>query len=331
MSWIDSLLEFTGFKEPDRSQEAQTTVRTSGTTVPDYLDEFAREQIQLVDQLSQQAYRPPSVSGVSPFTPGQVGALGRAEEYYGAPGGTEAGIAASGALQNLTGLAGQRITDPGALTPFMNPYLDALGGEIDRAAQQAQIAADARAMGSQGYSAFGGNRRGIVEGQIADSVIRQKADLQRQAFDRAVPNYFKDLAARGVAAESALGGATNLAALTGRELGAGLTYGGAQQAQNQAQLSDLLRTEKAEINWPFQMADVRQGALANLPYGKTVTEATDVFGGPGGYTPMTGLGNIASIASGIGNFFATPSGTGAQSPAQGWGNLWDTAKGWMTG
>ena len=55
MSWIDSLLEFTGFKEPDRSQEAQTTVRTSGTEIPSYLEDFSREQLELVDKLSQQA------------------------------------------------------------------------------------------------------------------------------------------------------------------------------------------------------------------------------------------------------------------------------------
>jgi len=325
----DDFMEDLGFKEPDRSGEVQTsTVTSKGTTIPEYLETFSKEQLDLIDRLSKSEYRDPSVSGIAGFTDDQRAALDAASDYYGAEGGTDAYKAASGALSDLSGLSGQRITDEGALTPFMNQYLDPMREEIDRAYEQAQIKADAGAMGPGGYSAFGNTRRGLVQSNLLGEGMRQKGLLQADAFNKAVSNYYKDMAARGTAAGATMTGAKDVQNIKGKDFGGQFLFGGYEQAMNQAELDEKLAREKAERDWGFKMADFRQGGLTNLPYGTTVTQTSDVFGGPGGNTFMSGLGGLGTVASGIGSFFATPAGTG-QSPAQGWGNLWDSAKGWF--
>jgi len=331
MGWLRDFTDAIGFTEPDQSDEVvQSTVTTSGTSIPDYLETFSKEQLELIDTLSTTPYKPPSITGedaIAGFTTEQEAALKAAKDYYGKEGGTEAYKAASGALSNLTALADQRITDTGALTPFMNQYLDPMREEIDRAYQQSQMEADAKAMGPGGYSAFGSNRRGIVEGELRGDAIRQKADLQRQAFDRAVANYQKDAALRGQAATSAMEGAGSLQSLIGKDLGGQFMFGGYQQAMDQAIIDQKLAEEKDKRDWGFKMADFRQGGLTNIPYGTTVTNSADVYGSPGGNTFMTGLGNVGGVVGGIGEFFATPK-TG-ESAASGWSNFMKSAKSWF--
>ena len=322
MSIIDDFLETLGFKEPDRSGEViNQTITTTGEKIPQYIEDFSKDQLELIDRLSLADYQAPSETGVAALDPEQIAALTAAKDYYGTEGGTEAYKAASGALSDLTDLSGQRITDEGALPPFMNQYLDPLRDEIDRATQISQLEAAAKATGPGGYSAFGGNRRGLVEGSIAGEGIRAKADLQRQAFDRAVGNYYKDMAARGTAADAAMGGAGDLQSIVGKDIGGQFLYGGYQQAHDQAKIDERLAREKEKRDWAYKMADFRQGGLSGIPYGKISTVTADTYGGAGGNTFMTGLSNLGGIASGIGNFFATPSG-GGTSPASGWSNLY---------
>lgn len=323
MSYIDDFLEMLGFKEPDRSGEViNQTITTTGEKIPQYLEDFSKDQLELIDRLSLADYQAPSETGVAALDPEQIAALKTAKDYYGAEGGTEAYKAASGALSNLSALSDQRMTDEGALTPFMNQFLDPMREEIDRATQISQIEAASKATGSGGYSAFGGNRRGLVEGSIAGEGIRAKAGLQAKAFDRAVENYRKDQAMRGVAAGAAMEGAGNLQSLVGKDIGGQFLTGGYQQAHDQAKIDERLTREKEKRDWAYKMADFRQGGLSGIPYGKMSTTTADTYGGAGGNTFMTGIGNLGSVASGIGNFYATPSG-GGQSPATGWSNLWD--------
>ena len=327
MGWLRDFTDAIGFTEPDRSDEVvKSTVTTSGTSIPDYLENFSKEQLELIDTLSKTPYKPPSLTGdaaIAGFTDEQQAAMDAAATYYGTEGGTEAYQAASGALSTLSDLADASITDEGALTPFMNQYLDPMRGEIDRAYQQSQMEADAKAMGPGGYSAFGSNRRGIVEGELRGDAIRQKADLQRQAFDRAVTNYQKDAALRGQAASSAMTGAGALQSLMGKDLGGQFMFGGYQQAMDQAKIDQQLAEERDQRDYGFKMADFRQGGLTNLPYGTTVTNSADIYGSPGGTSFMTGLGNVGGVIGGIGEFFATPSSgnTPGGSPASGWSNF----------
>ncbi len=314
MGWLSDAWDWiTGEDDED-----QKTVVSSSTDIPDYLKTFTEEQIDLIDQLSKKDFEYPSKEAVVDFTPEQQAALTAAQDYYGAEGGTDAYKAAAGALTNLGDLAGQRITDAGALDPFMNQYLDPMRAEIDRSYGEAQIAADASALGA---GAFGGNRRGIVEAELRGDAMRQKADLQRQAFDRAVDNYYKDMKERGRLGQVAMMGAGNLQNIKGKDLGAQFTYGGYDQAMEQAKRDAELRREQDARDWAFKMADFRQGAFSNLPYGQTVTRTGTYDEGGGGF--LQGLGNIGGVASGIGNFFATPSGGGG-SPASGWSNMWNS-------
>jgi len=332
MGILTDITDFLGFTDSDEGQPSSTTTVVKGETIPEYLENFTKEQLELIDEISKQPYQAPSISGIADFDPEQKAALDAAKDYYGAEGGTEAYKAASGALENLTALADQRITDEGALDPFMNIYLDPMREEIDRAYEQSQMKADAAALGPGGYSAFGGDRRGIVEAELRGDAMRQKADLQRQAFDRAVGNYYKDMAARGTGASAAMSGAGSLQNLVGKDLGGQFMFGGYNQAMEQAKIDEILAREKAERDWPFKIADFRQSGLTNIPYGSTVTQTTDA------YTPsdagfMTGLGNIGSVASGIGSFFTPTAVTGGgstPSPASGWSNLWKNVKSFVT-
>ena len=323
MGWIQDFTDMLGFTQPDRSGEVvNQTITTSGTDIPEYLEKFSKEQLELIDRLSQSDYRPASLTGadaIAGFTSEQQAAMDAARDYYGAEGGTEAYQAASGALSNLSGLADQRITDEGALTPFMNQYLDPMREEIDRATQKSLMDEAAKSMTPGGYSAFGGNRRGLVEGSIYGDAIRQKAGLKKDAFDKAVTNYYRDMAIRGQAADSAMRGAGSLQNLVGKDHAGQFAFGGYQQAMDQAIIDQKLAEEKAERDWGFKMADFRQGGLTNLPYGTTVTQTQDTYGSPGGTSFMTGLGNVGGVIGGIGEFFAEPAKGG--SPASGWSNL----------
>ena len=330
MGWLRDFTDAIGFTQPDRSDEViQQTVTSTGTEIPEYLETFSKEQLELIDTLSKTPYKPPSITGadaIAGFTDEQQAALDAAATYYGTEGGTEAYKAASGALSNLSALADQRMTDEGALTPFMNQYLDPMREEIDRAYQQSQMEADAKAMGPSGYSAFGSNRRGIVEGELRGDAIRQNADLQRQAFDRAVTNSQRDAALRGQAASSAMEGAGSLQSLIGKDLGGQFMFGGYQQAMDQALIDQQLAEERDKRDYGFKMADFRQGGLTNIPYGTTVTRSADVYGSPGGTSLMTGLGNGGGVIGGIGEFFAEPASGKGGSPASGWSNFMKSAK-----
>ena len=320
MGYLSDITDFLGFTDSDEGQPSSTTTVVKGESIPQYLQDFSEEQLDLIDKISKQPYEPPSISGIADFDPEQIAAMDAAKDYYGAEGGTEAYKAASGALGNLTGLADQRITDEGALDPFMNMYLDPMRDEIDRAYEVSQNKADAAAVSS---GAFGGSRRGVVEAELLGNSMRQKANLQKEAFDTAVNNYYKDMAVRGQAAGSAMTGAGNLQNLVGKDLGGQFMFGGYGQAMDQAKINEILQREKDKRDNPFKMADFRQSGLTNIPYGSTVTQTTDA------YTPsdagfMTGLGNIGSVASGIGSFFtptAVAGGGTTPAPSTGWSNL----------
>ena len=320
MGYLSDITDFLGFTDSDEGQPSSTTTVVKGESIPQYLQDFSEEQLDLIDKISKQPYEAPSISGIAGFDPEQIAAMDAAKDYYGAEGGTEAYKAASGALGNLTGLADQRITDEGALDPFMNMYLDPMRDEIDRAYEISQNKADAAAAAS---GAFGGSRRGVVEAELLGNSMRQKANLQKEAFDTAVNNYYKDMAVRGQAAGSAMTGAGNLQNLVGKDLGGQFMFGGYGQAMEQAKINEILQREKDKRDNPFKMADFRQSGLTNIPYGSTVTQTTDA------YTPsdagfMTGLGNIGSVASGIGSFFtptAVAGGGTTPAPSTGWSNL----------
>lgn len=323
MGVLDSITDFFGFTDSDADQPSSSSTVIQGTDIPDYLKTFTQEQLDLIDELSKQAYVAPSISGIADFDPQQVAAMQAAKDYYGREGGTEAAQAASGALGNLTALADQRITDAGALDPFMNQFLDPMRDEIDRATQISQMRADAAAVKPGGYSAFGGNRRGLTTAAIEGEGIRQKAGLQREAFDRAMNSYYKDLAARGTAASAAMGGASNLQNLVGKDFGGQFLFGGYNQAMDQAKINETLARERDERDYAFKMADFRQGGLTNLPYGQTVTKSTDAYS-PSTAGFATGAGNIGSAIAGIGSFFTptvVPGGVTQPSSASGWSNL----------
>jgi hypothetical protein len=324
MGYLRDVTDFIGFTDSDEGEPSSTTTVVKDESIPQYLEDFSKEQLDLIDKLSKQPYEEPSISGIAGFDDEQIAALDAAKDYYGTEGGTEAYKAGSGALGNLTALADQRITDEGALDPFMNMYLDPARAEIDRAYEISQNKADAAALGPGGYSAFGGDRRGVVDAELLGNVVRQKAGLQKDAFDTAVNNYYKDMTVRGQAAGAAMTGAGSLQNLKGKDLGGQFMFGGYNQAMEQAKINELLQREKDARDNPFKMADFRQGALTGIPYGTSVTQTTDA------YTPsdagfMTGLGNIGSVASGIGNFFTpTASAGGGTTPsaASGWSNLY---------
>ena len=303
MGWISDLL---GFGDDDDDRNAQTTTVRTVNEIPEYLQDFSKQQINFAQTLGETPFAALPNQLTQGFTGDQTQSFADIRANQGAWDPYT-----QGALTSATNVANSSFPTAD-LQGYMNPYLDSQKQSINRNFDAQQTQQDSRAVQS---SAFGGNRRGIVDAELAGQKGRALSDVDRQAFDNAQRAYFVDQQTK-LAGANALGGLSSQyqgqLAQDAAQLG---NIGAQQQLQGQTKSDALNREYIREQEHPFQMFNVRQSALSGLPY-QTTQAQTKVT--PGGNQTAQNIGAIAGLASGVGSFFAQPK--EGQSAAQGLGS-----------
>ncbi len=288
----------------------QTTV-TGGTSIPGYLSDFHQQQIGASKDLSAQPFQAFPGQLVAPLSGDQQSAIQANRDNYGA--WAPALGTAMGATQQVMN---NRFPDAD-IQSYMNPYLDPMTQAINDVYDQNAIQNSANAVQA---GAFGGSREGVYQAENDRNRGLAIGDLQRQAFDNAQNAYRRDQA-------SSLAGANQLGAQAnqyqrqlGLDTGALGEYGALQQSQQQNMANANYGQFQREINYPYQMFDLRQSALAGAPYGESRSETTT---GPATSNFAANTAGIAGLAGGIGSLFSTDGAGGSSA----WSGMGDAASG----
>ena len=282
---------------------------------------------QRTEQLLESVFGPQGVANTSMNVPAAQVA------QFTAPQQTAANLATAGVgsyqpfLQSAantqvmaanTALGGTQMFNPSTTSQFMNPYQQQVTqqalAEMDRQAAIAQNQASAQAVAR---GAFGGDRSGVVEAELARNLQDIKS---RRIFEDQSRNFLQAQQA-GLAAQQAqqarqLQAAGILGGVGAQQLGLGqfaqaglqgdinqlLGIGGMQQAQNQAQL-DVARQNILEAQRePFGRIQFASDILRGVPSGQ------QVFTTQPSPSPLSQLLGAGVSLAGIGSLFGGNSG-----------------------
>lgn len=276
------------------------TVSASGSVqLPDWVNQAALQNYNTAMALSQQPYTPYPGQIVAPLSADQTQAF---SAIQGLQGGTQPAFGqALGNVQNL----------PSTTQSLLNPYLGSVESDtvsnIQRASalQGQQIAAQAQQAG-----AYGGSRYGVAQATLDSETQRNIGQainqIQSQGWNTA-----SNLALQQAQEEAGLATGGQTAAL--QQAGALANVGGAQQEEQQAQLSSALAQWQQQQNWPYSQLAIAQGALAGSPYGTTSTSSQpysnptlqNALATAGALIPQIG-GAVQGATNLYNNLFGTP-------------------------
>jgi hypothetical protein len=224
-------------------------------------------------------------SGVAPFQPAQLAGQQQQLDFA---AGSLPGLAGNAIAANQFGLG--PILDP-ASNPYLQAYAQNAALPIVRNLQQSVLPSIAG--NAVGAGQFGGSRQGIAEGLAAqatiDAVERQSTGIFNQGYANALDAFVKSQAL-----------APQTLALGTRPGEIVSAVGGAQQAQDQAQINDIISRFSQGQQRPFEnLAFYRDAVLGN--FGGTTTGTGSASGGPGTLEKavggaLTGLSAAPAIA-----------------------------------
>ena len=198
--------------------------------------------------------------------------------------------------------AAQASTGPNAYKQFMSPYqqdvIDTTLYEYDVQAQKGAQGVPAAAIAA---GAFGGGREGVQRAEYQSNSDRNRAGVQanllQQGFGQA-----NQLAQQNFANQLNLGGQQQ--AFLGQDIGALQTFGGINQAQNQAQLSAQQQLLQAQSQQPIQAAQTLGSGIMGLISGYPGQSQQTVQPTPGAL--QTGLSAASTLAGIYKAFNPTP-------------------------
>jgi hypothetical protein len=249
---------------------------TNRIDLPDWVNTLGQQNVATAQGLAAQPYTPYPGQTVAPITPLQ-------QQGYDVAAGQ------LNATQPVFQRALGQVEDlPGSTRSLLNPYL----GDVENAAvsniqRQGDISRMNLQSGAAGQGAFGGTRYGVEEGLLNSETQRNigqtVAQIESQGWNTAMSS-----ALQQAGSEAALATGGQQAALTGAQ--AAISAGGAQQTQQQAELTDALQRWQQAQQYPYQQLGIMQGALAGTPYGTTTNSTQPYSQNPTAST----LGNIAA-------------------------------------
>lgn len=289
----------------------RTTRSTQEYSIPQWLEDPARRLVERAETIGTQPFQPYTGERFTDLTPQQLEALQGFEEMLGM-GQDE--LNAAIAMSRQLGRAPTR----DEIQDFMNPYLQdvldtTLGSMEQRHLEQTALnRARAGAIG-----AFGGNRLGVMEGQMTAEHLRDlaqaEAGLRASGYDQAVGQRERALMG-GIQALSALGPMTQ--DMHGRQLQALFDAGGVRQMDEQRRRDFEFGEFLREQDDPFMRANFQAGILGAVPHGYTMTGTQQTptaspfqqiagmgiaaLGAAGGIGPVAGLfggGGVAPVGS----------------------------------
>jgi len=160
-------------------------------------------------------------------------------------------------LQSAAASAG-----PTAYQQFMSPYqqdvIDTTLTEFDR---RTQMGLPALAQQAISAGAFGGGREGVQRAEYLSSADRNRAALQAQLLQQGFTQA-QNLAQRNLTNQLQLGGAQQ--EFLGQDVGVLSTFGGQNQAQQQAELAAQQQLAQAQIQQPIQAAQTLGSGIMGL-------------------------------------------------------------------
>lgn len=187
-----------------------------------------------------------------------------------------------------------------AAQQFMNPYIQqSLDPQLANLNQQIEQQQQQNNAAATMHSAFGDARNGAANDLSNFYGNLEKAQVVGQGYNTA---YNSALSAYQQQQQAAQAAGSNISAITNTQqaggiAGANALYNVGQQQQNfgQQQLSSAYQQFLNQTNWPFQMLNVGESALANNPY--TITNYTTL---PYASTTAQNLGAFAGLAGALG-------------------------------
>jgi hypothetical protein len=177
---------------------------------------------------------------------------------------------------------------------YMNPFLEqAMAPQLREAARSSEMMRNQQQAQAVGQGAFGGSRQAIVEAERQRNLGQQQGDIRARgyqtAFDQAQQNFAREqqlreqsrqygagLGLQGL--QTALQGAGQMGQLGGQQFAQGMDinklqnlYGGQQQAQEQAGLSQQYQDFMNQQRYPYQQLEFMSNLLRGTPMGTVNT------------------------------------------------------------
>ena len=198
--------------------------------------------------------------------------------------------------------AAQASAGPNAYQQFMSPYQqDVIDTTLQQYDVQAQKGLPQLAANAIGAGAFGGGREGVQRAEYQQASDRNRAGLQAQLLQQGF-GQAQQSAQQNFANQLNLGGQQQ--AFLGQDIGALQTFGGINQAQNQAQLSAQQQLLQAQSQQPIQAAQTLGSGIMGLISGYPGQSQQTVQPTPGAL--QTGLSAASTLAGIYKAFNPTP-------------------------
>ena len=325
-----------GGGSPPPSAPTNTTV--TNTNIPDYAQPYvqnmlnaAQAQIYKPDGTTFNPYTPYStdptqyVAGFSPLqTQAQTaaGALQTPSTYGLSAGATMGTIGNMGTVGSNMGNAGANYnamaTDPGAMSAFMNPYLQAsLAPQLQLANQQYGIAGQQEQSNAAQQGAFGGSREALMNSLNQQNQMLAQNQIIGQGYNTAFNNaqqaqqYGAGLGLQGQqgqlsALQGQMAGANQLAGIGGQDLAAQQSILGTQaqqgalQQQNQQNIiNQAVQNYATAQQYPFMQLGTLNSMLRGLPMQQSTTQMYQAP--PSTISQLAGLGTAGIGLAGMAN------------------------------
>ena len=198
--------------------------------------------------------------------------------------------------------AAQASAGPNAYQQFMSPYQqDVIDTTLQQYDVQAQKGLPQLAANAIGAGAFGGGREGVQRAEYQQASDRNRAGLQAQLLQQGF-GQAQQSAQQNFANQLNLGGQQQQ--FLGQDIGALQTFGGINQAQNQAQLSAQQQLLQAQSQQPIQAAQTLGSGIMGLISGYPGQSQQTVQPTPGAL--QTGLSAASTLAGIYKAFNPTP-------------------------
>lgn len=290
--------------------------QTQVTDLPDWAKPYAKQLLGKGAALSETPYQTYSGQRQAGFTPLQQQSFETAATMQPSQLGAQAGQLAGAATLNALGTGydpyqmGQFTSQ--AAGQYMSPFLEqAMAPQLREAARASEIQRNQAQAQAVGQGAFGGSRQAIVEAERQRNLAQQQGDIRARgyqtAFDQAQQQFAREqqlreqsrqygagLGLQGL--QTALQGAGQMGQLGGQQFAQAMDinklqnlYGGQQQAQAQAGLTQQYQDFLNQQRYPYQQLEFMSNLLRGTPMGTVST----LYG-----APSNTLGQIAGLGLG---------------------------------
>lgn len=276
------------------SNGGQTATTTQQNTLDPFIKEALTRNINAATQVASLPYQPYSGPRVASFRPAEQQAFDITQQAVTNRVGASELAQATQVAQQAAMFNPQQFQQnvQGFMNPYQSQVVDATMARLAQARAERDAATKAQLAASR---AFGNERRGVYEAQLAGEQERNTAEtlanLYSQGYGQAA-QMAQALPGQQLAGASALAGYGNQA-LQQEQARAGMLSGMGQQQRQMAQtnLDTAYQDFLAQRGYPVEQLKILQSGLTGLPNVQSTTSATT--------TPGRGFLGTASDAAGI--------------------------------